>query len=79
MGQLFIFHTISSYVPVVFTIIMTCRQVVSVVLSCIMFHHALGPVAILGIFIILSALTLKIYCRYKMKIKKKAASSVNKI
>jgi len=79
VGQLFIFHTISSYGPVVFTIIMTCRQVVSVVLSCIMFHHALAPVAILGIFIIFSALTLKIYCGYKMKMKKKAASSVNKI
>ena len=79
VGQLFIFHTISSYGPVVFTIIMTCRQVVSVVLSCIMFHHALAPVAILGIFIIFSALALKIYCGYKMKMKKKAASSVNKI
>jgi len=79
VGQLFIFHTISSYGPVVFTIIMTCRQVVSVVLSCIMFHHALAPVAVIGIFIIFSALTLKIYCGYKMKLKKKAASSVSKI
>ena len=60
VGQLFIFHTISSYGPVVFTIIMTCRQVVSVVLSCIMFHHALALVAVIGIFIIFSALTLKI-------------------
>ena len=79
VGQLFIYHTISTFGPVVFTIMMTCRQVVSVVLSCILFHHSMAPVAIIGIFIIFTAITLKIYCGYKMKMRKKAAANVNKI
>merc|ERR1712073_46379 len=71
VGQLFIYHTISTFGPVVFTIMMTCRQVVSVVLSCILFHHSMAPVAIIGILIIFTAITLKIYCGYKMKMRKK--------
>ena len=39
----------------------------------------MAPVAIIGIFIIFTAITLKIYCGYKMKMRKKAAANVNKI
>lgn len=78
-GQLFIYYTISTFGPVAFVIIMTVRQVFAVVLSCIVFQHALAPIAIIGIFIIFSALFLKIYCGYRMKMKKKTVSTGGKI
>jgi len=73
VGQNFIYFTIHKFGPVAFVIIMTVRQVVAVVLSCIMFQHSMAPIAILGIFIIFVALFLNIYCKYKMKMKKKSA------
>jgi len=74
VGQLFIYHTISTFGPVIFVIIMTVRQVVAVVISCIKFHHPLAPIAIVGILIIFSALFLRIYCGYRVKTQKKSAS-----
>merc|ERR1740131_368857 len=71
-GQLFIYHTISTFGPVIFVIIMTVRQVGAVIISCIKFHHPLQPIAIVGILIIFSALFLRIYCGYRMKSQKKA-------
>jgi len=71
VGQLFIYHTISTFGPVIFVIIKTVRQVIAVVISCIKFHHPLAPIAILGILIIFSALFLRIYCGYRMKAQKK--------
>ncbi len=41
MGQLFIFYTIKEFGPVLFTIIMTTRQILSLSISCVMFGHAL--------------------------------------
>jgi len=40
-GQLFIFYTIKEFGPVIFTIIMTTRQIFSLFVSCILFGHAL--------------------------------------
>jgi len=74
-GQLFIYHTISTFGPVIFVIIMTVRQVMAVIISCIKFHHPLSPIAIIGILIIFSALFLRIYCGYRMKSQKKAPTS----
>ena len=44
-GQLFIFYTIKEFGPVVFTIMMTTRQIFSLVLSCFIFSH---PIHLLG-------------------------------
>jgi len=80
VGQLFIYHTISTFGPVIFVIIMTVRQVMAVVISCIKFHHPLAPVAILGILVIFAALFLRIYCGYRMRTqKKKLVGSGNKV
>jgi len=79
VGQNFIYFTINKFGAVAFTIIMTVRQVVAVILSCIMFQHSMAPVAIVGIFIIFAALFLNIYCKYKMKMKKKSLGSSGKI
>jgi len=47
-GQLFIFSTIKTFGPVMFTLIMTTRQMLSLVLSAAIFGHSLGPVAYVG-------------------------------
>ena len=45
-GQLFIFYTIKEFGPIVFTIIMTTRQIFSLVMSFILFNkdpmHSMG-------------------------------------
>eukprot|EP01038_Epipyxis_sp_PR26KG_P005629 gene5629-7773_t len=41
-GQLFIFYTIKEFGPVIFTIMMTTRQILSLFLSCLLFAHSLG-------------------------------------
>ncbi len=40
-GQLFIFYTIKEFGPVIFTIIMTIRQILSLLLSCFLYGHSL--------------------------------------
>lgn len=42
VGQLFIFYTIKEFGPVIFTIMMTTRQILSLILSCMVFHHPLN-------------------------------------
>jgi len=74
-GQLFIYHTISTFGPVVFVIIMTVRQVGAVIISCIKFHHSLDVMAILGVMIVFGAVFLRIYCGYRAKQQKKAAAN----
>jgi adenosine 3'-phospho 5'-phosphosulfate transporter B2 len=41
-GQLFIFYTIKKFGPVIFTIMMTTRQLFSLFVSCLLFGHALS-------------------------------------
>ena len=41
-GQLFIFYTIKEFGPVIFTIMMTTRQVFSLFISCLLFSHDLN-------------------------------------
>lgn len=64
-GQLFIYYTIQSFGPVVFTIIMTIRMMLSIMLSCIIYHHPLSAQAILGVIIVFVALFLRVYARYR--------------
>ena len=48
VGQLFIFYTIKEFGPVIFTIIMTTRQMISLVVSCFLFSHPLGILSWFG-------------------------------
>ena len=70
-GQLFIYYTISTFGPVVFTIIMTVRQVLAVLLSCIVYQHAITAASMSGVVIVFLALFMKIYGGYQMKQKRK--------
>lgn len=51
-GQLFIFYTIKEFGPVIFTIMMTTRQILSLFLSCLMFSHSLGLLGWIGAFFV---------------------------
>lgn len=69
-GQLFIFNTVSSFGPLVFAIITTVRQGLSVLLSCLIYKHHIGFVAILGLFLVFSSILLRVYCSYRLKLKR---------
>lgn len=66
-GQLFIFYTIQSFGPVVFTIIMTVRMMLSIMLSCLIYSHPLSAQAMIGVIIVFVALFLRVYARYRSK------------
>merc|ERR1712032_1729055 len=59
-GQLFIYYTIRKFGPVVFTIIMTTRQMFSMVLSTVTFGHQMGLLAYVGAVIVFCAIFYRI-------------------
>lgn len=67
VGQLFIFYTISKFGPVTFVIMMTVRQVLAILLSCIVYNHNLTPSRIIGVFIVFFTVFLRIYLNYRTK------------
>ena len=66
-GQLFVFYTIQCFGPVVFTIIMTIRMMLSFMLSCIIYNHPLSAQAVCGVIVVFVALFLRVYARYCAK------------
>jgi len=63
-GQLGIFYTIKEFGPIVFTIIMTTRQMFSICISAIVFGHAISRVAALGAILVFSVLFYQIRRKY---------------
>jgi len=55
-GQLFIFYTIKTFGPIVFTIIMTTRQMFSIVLSTVLFGHEIKLLMGLGALVVFSTI-----------------------
>uniref|UniRef100_A0A8C1UZU0 Adenosine 3'-phospho 5'-phosphosulfate transporter 1 n=1 Tax=Cyprinus carpio TaxID=7962 RepID=A0A8C1UZU0_CYPCA len=72
-GQLFIFYTISQFGAAVFTIIMTLRQAIAILLSCFLYGHAVTLVGGLGVGVVFLALFLRIYARSRVKKSSKRA------
>ncbi|KAG7163201.1 Adenosine 3'-phospho 5'-phosphosulfate transporter 1-like [Homarus americanus] len=66
-GQLFIYHTISLFGPVVFIIIMTIRQGLAILLSCLIYSHPVSLMGVLGIFMVFMAIFLRVYCSHRLK------------
>lgn len=66
-GQLFIFYTINQFGAAVFTIIMTLRQAFAILLSCLIYGHAITVVGGLGVAVVFVALFLRVYARSRMK------------
>jgi adenosine 3'-phospho 5'-phosphosulfate transporter B2 len=63
-GQLFIFYTIKEFGPIVFTIIMTTRQMFSICLSALIFGHVISPLAAVGAFMVFGVLFYQIRRKY---------------
>eukprot|EP00095_Tigriopus_kingsejongensis_P011586 snap_masked-scaffold297_size217559-processed-gene-0.20 protein:Tk11586 transcript:snap_masked-scaffold297_size217559-processed-gene-0.20-mRNA-1 annotation:"adenosine 3 -phospho 5 -phosphosulfate transporter 1" len=72
VGQLFIYYTISQFGAVVFIIIMTLRQAMAILLSCLIYQHAISISGILGVLVVFGAMFLKIYCGQRLKKMKQA-------
>ncbi|OWF36542.1 adenosine 3'-phospho 5'-phosphosulfate transporter 1-like isoform X2 [Mizuhopecten yessoensis] len=66
-GQLFIFFTLSRFGPVTFTIIMTIRQGIAILLSCVIYGHPVTYIGFFGIMVVFLALFLKIYAGHRKK------------
>lgn len=72
-GQLFIFYTINQFGAAVFTIIMTLRQAIAILLSCFLYGHAISTVGGFGMVVVFLALFLRVYARSRMKSGRRAA------
>merc|ERR1719324_1306703 len=59
LGQIFIYVTVQKHGPVVLSTIMTTRQILSVVLSCILFGHQIPQVAIGAAALVFSVLLVR--------------------
>ena len=67
LGQLLIYHTISAFGPLVFTIIMTLRQAMAIILSCALYGHPITASGVFGVLIVFSAVFLKVYYGHRLK------------
>ena len=63
-GQLFIYTTIKEFGPIVFTVIMTTRQMISICISSILFGHTMGWKALVGALIVFGVLFYQIRRKY---------------
>ncbi|GMH92906.1 hypothetical protein TrVE_jg10849 [Triparma verrucosa] len=64
-GQLFIFKTIKDFGPVPFTLIMTIRQILSIVISAVLFAHPINGKCMIGATMVFSIVGNGIYRKYK--------------
>lgn len=64
-GQFAIYYTIKKFGPIVFTVIMTTRQMLSIVFSNYMFGHHMTWQSYLGSIIVFSVIGLSTYRQYK--------------
>jgi len=76
-GQLFIFYTIKEFGPIVFTIIMTTRQMLSICLSAALFDHYISPKAAAGAVLVFAVLFYQICRKYNARQKVVASSPQN--
>jgi len=69
-GQLCIYYTIKEFGPIVFTIIMAVRQMISIFISAIKFGHSISLVAMAGAALVFSVIFYQINRKYQAKKKK---------
>jgi solute carrier family 35 (adenosine 3'-phospho 5'-phosphosulfate transporter), member B2 len=73
-GQLCIFYTIKEFGPIVFTIIMTTRQMFSICLSAIVFGHHISLASASGAVLVFGVLFYQIQKKYNKRMKKQESS-----
>jgi adenosine 3'-phospho 5'-phosphosulfate transporter B2 len=59
VGQLYIFYTVKQFGAVVFSIIMSLRILLSIVLSCLVYRHPINELGGLGIIIVFGAIAYR--------------------
>jgi len=64
-GQLCIFFTIKEFGPIVFTIIMTTRQMLSICISAVIFGHTIGSISLLGAGLVFGVLFFQVYRKFQ--------------
>ena len=64
-GQMFIFKTIKEFGPVSFSLIMTTRQILSIIISSAYFKHYLSPKALFGAFIVFYTIGTQLHRKAK--------------
>ena len=77
-GQLCIFYTIKEFGPIVFTIIMTTRQMFSICLSAIIFGHAISVNAATGAILVFGVLFYQIRNKYNARMEGKMQKGGNR-
>eukprot|EP00924_Labyrinthula_sp_SR-Ha-C_P005435 snap_masked-scaffold_1-processed-gene-31.20-mRNA-1 protein AED:0.09 eAED:0.09 QI:0/-1/0/1/-1/1/1/0/390 len=60
-GSMFIFHTIKTFGPLVFTMIMVTRQLIAIILSILFYGHPISLNGIFGAIIVFSSIGYRIY------------------
>lgn len=76
-GQFAIFYTIKRFGPIVFTVIMTTRQMLSIVVSNYLFNHEMSFQSYIGAVIVFSVIGYSIYRKIKEKQSKDTATAVS--
>jgi drug/metabolite transporter (DMT)-like permease len=71
-----IFYTIRKYGPIVFTVIMTTRQMLSIVLSTILFGHHIGLESLMGATVVFLSVFHSIHRQVRDSKEKKATKSL---
>ena len=66
-GQLCIFFTIKQFGPIVFTIIMTTRQMISICISAVVFGHQIPAKAAIGAVLVFAVLFYQIRRKYQAR------------
>jgi adenosine 3'-phospho 5'-phosphosulfate transporter B2 len=76
-GQLAIFYTIKEFGPIVFTIIMTTRQMFSICISAVVFGHVISPLAGSGALLVFAVIFYQIRRKYNSRAGKRRAVNSN--
>ena len=63
-GQLFIYYTIKEFGPIVFTLIMTTRQMISICISSLLFGHTISLTALVGACMVFGMIFFQIRRKY---------------
>lgn len=69
-GQLCIFYTIKEFGPIVFTIIMTTRQMFSICISAMVFGHSISAIALVGAILVFAVIFFQIRRKYLLRTRK---------
>jgi len=67
MGQMFIFYTIKTFDAIVFTMIMTSKQLFAVILSIVLYGHFTSSASAFGIMTVFSGVLYRIYRQHGEK------------